>query len=111
MTEIVARIPRSRGPVRLLLALAALVAVAVAATLVLHGRRAHPQARAHPRAELPEPKPVDVAPPAPVAPLPTAVLDAEAARGLDRSFFVDSRHGVLADARRVAGWQIGRAHV
>ena len=105
MTEIVARIPRSRGPVRLLLALAALVAVAVAATLVLHGRRAHPQARAHPRAELPEPKPVDVAPPAPVAPLPTAVLDAEAARGLDRSFFVDSRHGVLADARRVAGWR------
>jgi hypothetical protein len=108
MTEIAARLPR-RGLLAPLLAL--LAALALAGALAVSPRHAHPHARAHAHAGAAKAKPLDLEPSVPAAPeipareLPTQVLDAEAARSFDRGYFVASRAGVLATARRAAAWR------
>lgn len=113
MTELVARIPRSRALAPALTALLLLTAAAVAGALALRTGSSH--VRSHPRASAqvrPVP-PLDVAPPAepeppapaPAAKLPTAAIEAGAARAFARPFFVSSSRGVFATARRVAAWR------
>jgi len=105
LTEIVARLPRSRGSFRALQLLAvaaglALVALGVAAL------RSHEAAvarvDAHPAVRVV----VKARPQRPVAdPRLSATLATDAARGLDRGFFTSSPGGIMATAARVAQWR------
>ncbi|HET7568943.1 MAG TPA: DUF5715 family protein [Gaiellaceae bacterium] len=107
MAEIVARLPRPRGLAPFLIALAVVVALTLPAGLaVKEWHRATDAKRSHPRpAPVPAPDASAPAEPAaPAKPMPTGVLDAAAAHGLDRDFFF-ARRGVFATARRVVAWR------
>jgi uncharacterized protein DUF5715/transglycosylase-like protein with SLT domain len=112
MTELVANLPRPRGPVRLVLLIAA-----IGAGLVLVGLaalRPHSDSRPAHGAVVhrviphkPAPTHHVSAPPVP-ATVPPPVADRladDAARGVDRDLFTASPGGVVATAARVAAWR------
>ena len=99
MTEIVARLPRSRGTLQLLAGAAGLVLIAmgIVALRPQHPAAPHVLGRA-------APVPVVVQRSATPA-LPMAALGRAAARGLDRGLFTSSPGGIVATAARVARWR------
>ncbi len=102
MTEIAARIPRPRGLLGLLQALAAAagLVLVLAGALALRPHTAPLRALARP-APRPAPLASVVRAPAGLA----AALDADAAHGLDRGLFTASPGGVVATAARVGAWR------
>jgi hypothetical protein len=102
LTEIVARLPRSRGTLQLLAGAAGLVLVAAG----LVGLRPQQSTALH---GLVRPAAVPVPVQQAAAPretaLPVAAITRAAARGLDRGLFTSSPGGIVATAARVARWR------
>jgi hypothetical protein len=115
MTELVARLPRSRGPFRVLQALvaAAGLALVVAGLMALRPQSGQQQQTSRPALETAGAKrgaeaqatfAAATAARAEQARL-AATLSRAAARGLDRGLFTSSPGGVFATAARVAQWR------
>jgi hypothetical protein len=111
LTEIAARLPRSRGPFRALQALVVAAGLALVA-LGLYALAPPPAAAPKPMSQpavtvaaKPGPAPRAEAPAEPVSPAVSARLAEAAAKGLDRGLFTSSPGGIMATAARVAHWR------
>jgi hypothetical protein len=103
LTEIVARLPRSRGTLQLLAGAAGLVLVAAGLVAL------RPQHASVPHALVRQPAVVRVLPQRTAAPRerarPVTALSRAASHGLDRGLFTSSPGGIVATSARVARWR------